>query len=160
MAIVRNQYGDVIRGTGAQLTPLQEKFIQEVRKQGLSRASKVAKEIGYSNYYRDKNTIGTAFYHKLHNLASEVEADIAISKGMNLERLVEIRDRSLEGDDFKTAMEAIKIINDMAGHKAPIRVQKTKIDIKASIDLTRPVDEEESPRYIDIGYTEDEVDGD
>jgi hypothetical protein len=160
MGIVRDEYGNVIRGTGAALTPLQEKFIREVKKQGLSRASKVAKEIGYSNYYRDRNTIGTAFYHKLHSVANEIEADIAVSKGMNLERLVEIRDRALENDDFKTAMEAIKIINDMAGHKAPVKVQKTKIDIKASIDLTRPVDEEDGPKYIDIDYSDEEVDGD
>lgn len=156
---MRDQYGKVVKGTGAKLTPLQESFITEVRKRGLGDASKIAKELNYTSYYRDKANVGTAFYYKLHNLAAEIEADIAVSKGMNLERLIQIRDKTLDEGDFKTAMEAIKIINDMAGHKAPVKVQQTKIDIKASIDLTKQPEEDNSG-FIDIGYSEDVEDGD
>ena len=46
-------------------------------------------------------------------------------------------------------MEAIKIINDMQGYKAPTKVQQTKIDVKATIDLTSK-EEDEDIDYIDI----------
>jgi hypothetical protein len=39
---------------------------------------------------------------------------------------------------MKAAMEAIKIINDMQGYKAPTKVEQTKFDIKATIDLSEP----------------------
>jgi hypothetical protein len=158
MSSVRDSSGKIVKGTGAKLTPLQETFINEVRKKGLSEASSIARELNYTSYHRDKATIGTAFYHKLHNLAAEIEADIAVSKGMNLDRLIFIRDNALDSGDFKTAMEAIKIINDMSGHKAPVKVQQTKVDIKATIDLTRPVEDGESQAYLDIDYTEEDGD--
>ena len=45
-------------------------------------------------------------------------------------------------------MEAIKIINDMQGYKAPTKIEQTKLDITATIDLTAPKEEEQG--YIDI----------
>jgi len=48
---------------------------------------------------------------------------------------------------MKAAMEAIKIINDMQGYKAPTKVEQTKIDITATIDLTAPDEEQD---YLDI----------
>jgi hypothetical protein len=59
-----------------------------------------------------------------------------------------MRDESIAVGDYKAAMEAIKIINDMQGHKAPTQVTKTNIDVKATIDLTAPV--EDDMGYIDI----------
>jgi hypothetical protein len=61
--------------------------------------------------------------------------------------LVQIRDTALATGDMKAAMEAIKVINDMQGHKAPTKVQNTKLDIKATIDLTAP---QEDSEYLDI----------
>jgi hypothetical protein len=49
---------------------------------------------------------------------------------------------------MKVAMEAIKIINDMQGYKAPTRVEQTKLDITATIDLTAPKEEDQG--YIDL----------
>ena len=49
--------------------------------------------------------------------------------------------------DMKAAMDAIKIINDMQGYKAPVKVQQTKLDIKATIDLSEPIEEQD---YLDI----------
>jgi hypothetical protein len=63
-----------------------------------------------------------------------------------------MRDESLSVGDYKLAMEAIRLINEMQGHKAPTQVTKTNIDVKATIDLTAPVEEESG--YIDIS-TED-----
>ena len=55
---------------------------------------------------------------------------------------------------MKAAMEAIKIINDMQGYKAPTKVEQTKFDIKATIDLTAPV--EENDGFLDIGFSEED----
>ena len=51
--------------------------------------------------------------------------------------------------DMKMAMDAIKILNDMQGYKAPVKVQQTKLDITATIDLTKKPDED---NMLDIGY--------
>jgi hypothetical protein len=39
-----------------------------------------------------------------------------------------------------------------------VKVQQTKVDIKATIDLTRPVEDGESQAYLDIDYTEEDGD--
>ena len=65
----------------------------------------------------------------------------------NLTALIKIRDLALSNDDFKGAMEAIKIINDMQGYKAPTKVHQTKFDIKATIDLTESSEEQD---FLDI----------
>ena len=38
----------------------------------------------------------------------------------------------------------------MQGYKAPVKVQQTKIDVKATIDLTKPIDED--AMYLDVDY--------
>ena len=75
---------------------------------------------------------------------------IEAAKGTNLTKLITIRDTALVNGDVKMAMEAIKIINDMQGYKAPTKVQQTKIDVKATIDLTSSKEEDEDIDYIDL----------
>jgi hypothetical protein len=111
-------------------------------------SSKIAKEIGYTNYYRDRRTSGTAFHKQLMAIANDEMKSIEAAKGTNLSALIKIRDMAIANDDMKTAMESIKIINDMQGYKAPTKVEQTKIDITATIDLTAP--EEEEQDYLDI----------
>ena len=145
---VRDERNNVVKGHGAQLTTLQESFLQRLREEGVHRQSKIAKELNYTSYYRDKNNYGTEFYKQLRQAVDDFRQNIAVAKGTNLDALVVMRDESLAVGDYKAAMEAIKIINDMQGHKAPTQVTKTNIDVKATIDLTAPVEDEMD--YIDI----------
>jgi hypothetical protein len=80
-------------------------------------------------------------------IANAEMKSIEAAKGTNLSALIKIRDIALANDDMKAAMEAIKIINDMQGYKAPTKVEQTKIDITATIDLTAPDEEQD---YLDI----------
>ena len=145
---VRDEKNNVVKGHGAQLTTLQENFLQRLREEGVHKQSKIAKELNYTSYYRDKNNYGTEFYKQLRQAVDDFRQNIAVAKGTNLDALVVMRDESLAVGDYKAAMEAIKIINDMQGHKAPTQVTKTNIDVKATIDLTAPVKDEMD--YIDI----------
>ena len=122
MAVVRNNNGKIVRGQGAELTELQTQFIDRIAEEGMECSSKIARELNYTSYYRDRRTVGTAFHRELLDIAN---------------------------GDTKAAMEAIKIINDMQGYKAPTKVQQTKIDVKATIDLTSK-EEDEDIDYIDI----------
>lgn len=153
MGLVRNEKGEVARGRGAELTELQERFLEMVKEHGLQNQAKIAKELGYTSYYRDKNNYGTAFYRELRKVVDKTSEKVEIAKGMNLEVLMRIRDEALEMGEVKTALEAIKIINDMQGYKAPTQVHQTKIDVKATIDLTASADDEQ--QYIDIEVDED-----
>lgn len=147
MPAKRNRKGDIIKGRGAELTNLQSEFLDRVRGEGMDASSKIAKEIGYTNYYRDRRTAGTAFHKELMLIANAEMKSIEAAKGTNLSALIKIRDIALANDDMKAAMEAIKIINDMQGYKAPTKVEQTKIDITATIDLTAPEEEQD---YIDV----------
>jgi hypothetical protein len=80
-------------------------------------------------------------------IANAEMKSIEAAKGTNLTALIRIRDMALVNSDMKTAMESIKIINDMQGYKAPTKVEQTKIDITATIDLTAPDEEQD---YFDI----------
>ena len=42
----------------------------------------------------------------------------------------------------------------MQGYKAPTKVEQTKFDIKATIDLTAPVDENDG--FLDIDFSEED----
>ena len=134
MATKRNKKGEVVQGNGSSLTTLQEEFLNRVSEEGLEASAKVAKELNYTSYYRDRRNQGTAFHRELMALANAEMKSIEAAKGTNLTALIKIRDLALSNDDFKGAMEAIKIINDMQGYKAPTKVHQTKFDIKA----TRP----------------------
>ena len=82
-------------------------------------------------------------------MANAEMKSIESAKGTNLSALIKIRDLALADGDMKAAMEAIKIINDMQGYKAPTKVQQTKLDIKATIDLTEP---NEDSDFLDVDY--------
>ena len=147
MPAKRNKKGDVVSGRGSELTTLQSEFLEGIRNEGMDASSKIAKSLGYTNYYRDRRTNGTAFHKELMAIADAEMKSIEAAKGTNLSALIKIRDIALANDDMKAAMEAIKIINDMQGYKAPTKVEQTKIDITATIDLTAPVEEQD---YLDI----------
>ena len=153
MGLIRNEKGEAVRGRGADLTDLQNQFLELVREHGLQNQAKIAKELNYTSYYRDKNNYGTAFYRELRKGIDRTGEKVEVAKGMNLEVLMRIRDEALENGDTKTALEAIKIINDMQGYKAPTQVHQTKIDVKATIDLTAGVSDEQE--YLDVEFDED-----
>ena len=153
MGLIRNEKGEAVRGRGADLTDLQSQFLELVREHGLQNQAKIAKELNYTSYYRDKNNYGTAFYRELRKVIDRTGEKVEVAKGMNLEVLMRIRDEALENGDTKTALEAIKIINDMQGYKAPTQVHQTKIDVKATIDLTAGVNDEQE--YLDVEFDED-----
>jgi hypothetical protein len=147
MPAKRNKKGDVVSGRGSELTTLQSEFLEGIRNEGMDASSKIAKSLGYTNYYRDRRTNGTAFHKELMAIANAEMKSIEAAKGTNLSALIKIRDIALANDDMKAAMEAIKIINDMQGYKAPTKVEQTKIDITATIDLTAPEEEQD---YLDV----------
>jgi len=147
MGSKRNKKGDVVKGNGSSLTTLQSEFLNRVSEEGLDASSKIAKELNYTSYYRDRRNQGTAFHRELMALANSEMKSIEAAKGTNLTALIKIRDLALSNDDFKGAMEAIKIINDMQGYKAPTKVHQTKFDIKATIDLTDNTEEQD---FLDI----------
>jgi hypothetical protein len=147
MGSKRNKKGDVVKGNGSSLTTLQSEFLNRVSEEGLDASSKIAKELNYTSYYRDRRNQGTAFHRELMALANSEMKSIEAAKGTNLTALIKIRDLALSNDDFKGAMEAIKIINDMQGYKAPTKVHQTKFDIKATIDLTENTEEQD---FLDI----------
>lgn len=147
MASKRNSKGSIVKGRGAELTTLQSEFLDRVRGEGMDASSKIAKDLGYTNYYRDRRTSGTAFHKELMVIANAEMKSIEAAKGTNLSALIKIRDIALANDDMKAAMEAIKIINNMMGYQAPTKIEQTKIDITATIDLTAPEEEQD---YLDI----------
>ena len=104
--------------------------------------------MSYTSYYRDRRNVGTAFHQELMKLVDSEQKSIEAAKGMNLNKLITIRDMAISAGDMKVAMEAIKIMNSMQGHNAPKEVKQTKLDITATIDLTAPVEEEDG--YLDI----------
>ena len=148
MASVKNSKGKVIRGAGAELTELQKTFLEKVEEQGMDASAKIARDLNYTSYYRDRRTSGTAFHTELMKLANYELKSIESAKGTNLSALIKIRDAALANQDMKVAMEAIKIINDMQRYKAPTKVEQTTLDITAPIDLTAPKEEEQD--YLDI----------
>jgi len=150
MASVRDGNGNVVRGLGSELTNMQSEFIDKVKRHGFDEAAAIASEMKYTNYYRDRRTIGTAFYNELMKIVASEGMQIGAAKGSNIRALINIRDKALRAGDDKAAMEAIKILNDMQGYKAPVIVHQTKIDVKATIDLTASVEEDENIDYIDI----------
>jgi hypothetical protein len=144
----RNKKGEVIVGRGSELSGKQTEFITRVAEEGLDRAAAISREMSYTSYYRDRRNVGTAFHKELMKLVDSEQKSIEAAKGMNLNKLITIRDMAISAGDMKVAMEAIKIMNSMQGHNAPKEVKQTKLDITATIDLTAPVEEEDG--YLDI----------
>jgi len=149
MGSKRNRKGDVVTGRGSELTTLQGEFLERVAEEGMEASAKIARDLNYTSYYRDRRNHGTAFHGELMALANAEMKSIEAAKGTNLSALIKIRDLALGEGDMKAAMESIKIINDMQGYKAPTKVQQTKFDIKATIDLTEP---NEDSDFLDIDF--------
>lgn len=143
----RNKKGEVVKGRGSELTTLQSEFLERVANEGMENSSRIARDLNYTSYYRDRRNSGTAFHKDLMALVNQEMKSIEAAKGTNLGALIRIRDLALAEGDMKAAMDAIKIINDMQGYKAPTKVEQTKIDITATIDLTAPEEEQD---YLDI----------
>jgi|TARA_R110000744_G_scaffold41870_1_gene94947 hypothetical protein len=143
----RNKKGDVVQGSGSSLTTLQNEFLQRVREEGFDATSAIARDLNYTSYYRDRRNQGTAFHRELLSIANSEMKSIEAAKGTNLAALIKIRDLALAEGDVKAAMDAIRIINDMQGYKAPTQVHQTKIDITATIDLTEQNEEHD---FIDV----------
>jgi len=149
MASVRDKKGNIVRGSGSELTEKQQSFMDRVYEEGIENAGKIATDIGYTNYYRDRRTQGTAFYREIMKFVDLEAKSIEAAKGTNITKLIAIRDTAMVNGDMKTAMDAIKILNDMQGYKAPVKVEQTKLDITATIDLTK---KPEDDNMLDIGY--------
>lgn len=147
MSSKKNSKGEIVTGRGSELTNLQSEFLERVTNEGMENSSKIARELNYTSYYRDRRNQGTAFYRELMSLANSEMKSIESAKGTNLSALIKIRDLALADGDMKAAMDAIKIINDMQGYKAPTKVHQTKFDIKATIDLTEPSEDQD---FLDI----------
>lgn len=141
-----------MKGSGSSLTNLQSEFLEKVAEQGMEASAKIARELNYTSYYRDRRNQGTAFHRELMAMANAEMKSIEAAKGTNLAALIKIRDLALSEGDMKAAMDAIRIINDMQGYKAPTKVQQTKLDIKATIDLTEPSEDQD---FLDIDLDED-----
>lgn len=139
----RNKKGQVIAGRGSELSGKQKNFIERVAAEGLDNAASIARDMNYTSYYRDRRNVGTAFYRELMSLVEAEQKSIEAAKGMNLNKLIAIRDTAIANGEMKIALDAIKIINDMQGHKAPIKTEQTKIDITATIDLTKSPEDED-----------------
>lgn len=148
MAIKKDNKGNITKGRGSELTDLQNAFMERVYSEGIENGGKIARDLGYTNYYRDRRTEGTAFHREMMRFVNQETKSIEAAKGTNLSKLISIRDMALANGDMKVAMDAIRIINDMQGYKAPTKVEQTKIDITATIDLTKQPDEEQD--YLDI----------
>jgi hypothetical protein len=149
MASVRDKKGNIVRGSGSELTEKQQSFMDRIHEEGIENAGKIATDIGYTNYYRDRRTQGTAFYREIMKFVDLEAKSIEAAKGTNISKLIAIRDTAMVNGDMKMAMDAIKILNDMQGYKAPVKVEQTKLDITATIDLTKKPDED---NMLDIGY--------
>lgn len=149
MASVRDKKGNIVRGSGSELTEKQQSFMDRVYEEGIENAGKIATDIGYTNYYRDRRTQGTAFYREIMKFVDLEAKSIEAAKGTNITKLIAIRDTAMVNGDMKTAMDAIKILNDMQGYKAPVKVEQTKLDITATIDLTK---KPEDDNMLDISY--------
>jgi hypothetical protein len=152
MSSKRNSKGEVISGRGSDLTDLQREFLEKVAEQGMEASAKIARDLNYTSYYRDRRNHGTAFHRELMAMANAEMKSIEAAKGTNLSALIKIRDLALAEGDMKAAMESIKIINDMQGYKAPTKVQQTKLNIKATIDLSEPTEDQD---YLDVDINED-----
>jgi hypothetical protein len=149
MAIKKDNKGNIVKGRGSELTELQKTFLERIMDEGIESGSKIARELGYTNYYRDRRKDGTAFHREMIKFVNQETKSVEAAKGTNLGKLISIRDMALANGDMKVAMDAIRIINDMQGYKAPTKVEQTKIDITATIDLTKQPDEE---NLLDIDY--------
>ena len=149
MSVKKDNKGNITKGRGSELTDLQNAFLERLKNEGIESGGKIARDLGYTNYYRDRRTDGTAFHREMMKFVNQETKSVEAAKGTNLSKLISIRDMALANGDMKDAKDAIRIINDMQGYKAPTKVEQTKIDITATIDLTKQPEED---NLLDIDY--------
>ena len=154
MGSKRNRAGKVVSGRGAQLTDIQKEFLERVKVEGIHNQAKISKDLNYTSYYRDKANYGTAFHSELQRVVAQSAERVEAAKGANLDVLIKMRDEALIEGNPRVVLECIKIINEMQGYKAPTKVQQTKIDVKATIDLTKQPDEDDL--YLDVDYEDED----
>ena len=58
----RNKKGEVVKGRGSELTTLQSEFLERVADEGMENSSRIARDLNYTSYYRDRRNSGTAFH--------------------------------------------------------------------------------------------------
>ena len=153
--ITRNSEGVIVRGKGSKMTEKQELFMQELYVRGKEDIPNILRELNYTSFHRDKQNYGSALHQALLRYTNEYEQDVSVAKGENIRVLQEMRDNAIAEGNTRVALECIKIINDMQGYKAPTKVEQTKFDITATIDLTKK-DESEDIGFIDITGDDEE----
>jgi hypothetical protein len=84
----------------------------------------------------------------LKEFQDEVIRDVANSKGGNLNVIARIRDFAVDEGDYKSALSAAKLINDMMGHNAPKTQISAKITVDTIVDLTKPAKFDETGQTI------------
>ena len=120
-----------------ELTKKQELFMKELRERGFGSQGAIIKELNYTSFYRDRKNKYSALSLALKEYQDDVIRDISNSKGGNLDVIAKIRDAAVANDDYKSALAAAKLINDMQGHNAPKTQVKTNIKVNTFVDLTK-----------------------
>ncbi len=139
-----------------ELTDKQSAFMDRLRAEGFAAQGSIIKDLNYTSFYRDRKNGDSALSKALRAYQDEVIKDIANSKGGNLDVIAKIRDAAVTNGDYKSALSAAKLINDMQGHNAPKTQVKTNIKVETIIDLTKPAKFDESGANIyDIEHTDE-----
>ena len=131
--------------------------MSELRERGFSAQHSIIKELNYTSFYRDRKNPDSALSKALKEFQDEVIRDVANSKGGNLNVIARIRDDAFSGGDYKSALSAAKLINDMMGHNAPKTQISTKITVDTIVDLTKPAKFDEMGSTIYDIESEDEA---
>jgi hypothetical protein len=131
-----------------ELTEKQAHFMSELRERGFSAQNAIVKELNYTSFYRDRRNIDSGLSKALKEFQDEVIRDVANSKGGNLNVIARIRDFAVDEGDYKSALSAAKLINDMMGHNAPKTQISAKITVDTIVDLTKPAKFDETGQTI------------
>jgi hypothetical protein len=147
-----------------ELTEIQRGFLDALREYGNVKDALKHSKMSKQNLYSALRQGKTVFWKEFQKAQRTLEDQLEYSKLSNLESLREIRDLAMSTQDFDMAMKAMKMINDMKGHNAPVKkeVNETKVLIEAKsndagvIDMTKPVKRIEDA-YDDVDY--EDIDG-
>ncbi len=140
-----------------ELTEKQSVFMDRLRVEGFAAQGSIIKDLNYTSFYRDRKNSDSALSKALRAYQDEVIKDITNSKGGNLDVIAKIRDAAVTSGDYKSALSAAKLINDMQGHNAPKTQVKTNIKVETIIDLTKPAKFDETGANVyDIEHTDED----
>ena len=141
-----------------ELTTKQETFMTQLRERGFGAQGEIVRELNYTSFYRDRKNKDSALAIALKEYQAEIVHDLSNAKGGNLDVISKIRDLAFQDGDFKAALAAAKLINDMQGHNAPKNTVQTKIKIDTFVDLSKPVQYDDNGEviYDTIDITADE----